>query len=127
MSSIEHCIPVYKQETGFVGVAAVIDKDHSAEKLAELIEADTLLILMDLDAVSINFRQPDEMALGAVTTQEMQRYAADGQFAPGSMLPKVQAAIAFTHSWPGNSAIITSVAKAHEAVNGQAGTHVSAA
>jgi len=119
-------IPVVKQKDEFVGVAAVIDKDFAAEKLAELIGADMLLILTTVDAVSINFRQPDETPLGVVTPQELQRYINANQFAPGSMLPKVQAAILFVQAKRGNSVIITSPANTLTAITGQAGTVVMA-
>jgi len=119
-------IPVVKRGNELVGIEAVIDKDLSAEKLAELIAADTLLILTEVDAVTINFRQPDETPLGAVSAQELQQYISTGQFAPGSMLPKVQATIAFAQAARGNRAIITSSSKALAAFNGEAGTRVTA-
>ncbi|HUC90056.1 MAG TPA: carbamate kinase [Patescibacteria group bacterium] len=119
-------VPVVRRDNQLAGVEAVIDKDHSAAKLAELIEADILMILMDLDQASINFRQPDETPLDAITTQELQRYIDAGQFAPGSMLPKIQAAVAFAQIKPGNRAIITSAGKALAAIDGQAGTRVTA-
>lgn len=119
-------IPVVKRGNELVGVEAVIDKDLSAEKLAELIGADTLLILTEVDAVTINFRQSDETPLGSVSVQELQQHISAGQFAPGSMLPKVQATIAFAQAARGNRAIITSSSKALAAFKGEAGTRVTA-
>jgi carbamate kinase len=117
-------IPVVKNNGEYQGVEAVIDKDFAAEKLAELIEADVLLILTAVDAVSINFRQPDETKLETISAAALSQYAEQGQFAPGSMLPKVQAALQFVHTGSGRVAIITSIAKATDALHGKAGTRV---
>jgi carbamate kinase len=117
-------IPVIKRGNELVGVEAVIDKDRSAAKLAELVGADTLLILTTVDAVTINYRQPNEMPLHNVTVQELQQYSDAGQFAPGSMLPKVEAAIEFAMMRQGNTTIITSPAMAVSALTGEAGTRV---
>lgn len=119
-------VPVVRKETGLTGIEAVIDKDFSAEKLAELIDADILLILTTVEAVSINYRQSNEQNLGAVSAEEMQSYCDDGQFAPGSMLPKVQAAIAFAQRGEAKRAIITSPSAALVAVMGEKGTHIIA-
>lgn len=118
-------IPVVERDGRLVGVEAVIDKDFGAARLAELVEADTLLILTAVEAVSVNFRKPDEKNLDDVTVDELQRYVDAGQFAPGSMLPKVQAAIRFAASASGRRALVTAPAKAVEAVNGQAGTRIT--
>jgi carbamate kinase len=119
-------VPVIKTDTGLTGVEAVIDKDFSAEKLAELIDADILLILTTVEAVSINYRQPNEQNLAAVSAEEMQGYCNAGQFAPGSMLPKVQAAMLFAELGEAKRAIITSPAEAAAAIMGKKGTHVIA-
>ncbi|HSW77358.1 MAG TPA: carbamate kinase [Candidatus Chromulinivoraceae bacterium] len=119
-------VPVVKKGIELSGVEAVIDKDFSAEKLAELIDADILLILTTVEAVSINYRQPGEQNLGAVSVEEMQSYCDAGQFAPGSMLPKVQAAMMFAELGEAKRAIITSPTEAAAAVVGEKGTHIIA-
>lgn len=118
-------IPVVRQNNELTGIDAVIDKDASARLLAESINADMLLILTAVDTVSINYRQPDEMPLRNVTTTQLRQYIADNQFAPGSMLPKVEAAIAFADFRPGNVTIITSPSKALSALEGTAGTLIT--
>ena len=116
-------IPVLQDEAGQLkGVAAVIDKDFGAAKLADLLDADTLLILTSVDAAKINFGKPDEQSLGEVSVEELQKYIDDDQFAAGSMLPKAQAALAFLNGKPGRTSIITSLDKTAEAINGSAGT-----
>ena len=116
-------IPVIEKEDGsFSGVAAVIDKDLAAERLAEDIEADILVILTEVEKVSINYRKPDQKDLSVLTAAEAEQYIAEGHFAPGSMLPKVQAAVKFVKDNPGRKAIITSLYKAVEALEGKAGT-----
>ncbi|MEA4846675.1 MAG: carbamate kinase [Clostridiaceae bacterium] len=116
-------IPVIEKEDGSLeGVAAVIDKDLAAERLAEDIDADILMILTEVEKVSINFRKPDQKDLSVMTVAEAEQYIKEGHFAPGSMLPKVQAAVMFVRSGPGRKAIITSLYKAVEALEGEAGT-----
>ena len=118
-------IPVYKDENGnYVGTAAVIDKDLASERLAEDIDADALVILTAVEKVSVNFKKPDQKDLDVLTVDEARRYIAEGHFAPGSMLPKVEAAIKFVESKPGRRAIITSLDKAADALRGAAGTTV---
>ncbi|MBN6186874.1 carbamate kinase [Aneurinibacillus sp. BA2021] len=120
-------IPVIRKENqALEGVEAVIDKDLGAEKLAEFVEADILLILTAVDSVAIEFNTPDQQSLGEVHTEQMKEYMAAGQFAPGSMLPKVQAAIQFAESKAGRISIITSLEKASAALRGEAGTRVIA-
>ena len=121
-------IPVLRADDGtLTGVEAVIDKDFGAAKLANILGADTLLIVTSVDAAKINFNTPDEQALGEVTPDELQQHIASGQFAAGSMLPKVQAAIEFVSGEPaGRSAIITSLDKTAEAIAGTAGTRIIA-
>lgn len=118
-------IPVTQQNGQLTGIEAVIDKDFAAAKLAQLVEADTLLILTNIESVSINFRQPNEIGLGHVTAAELEDYIKQGQFAPGSMLPKAQAAIDFVRSGESLTTIITSLDKITEALAGQAGTRVT--
>ena len=118
-------IPVIKDENGnYIGTAAVIDKDLASEKLAEDIDADALVILTAVENVCVNYNKPNEKRLSTMTVDEAKAYIAEGQFAPGSMLPKVEAAIKFVESKPGRRAIITSLDKAVEALEGRAGTTV---
>ena len=118
-------IPVVEEENhGLRGVPAVIDKDLAAQLLAVEMEADVLLILTEVDAVSIRFRQPDEKKLGQVTVDEMERYCQEGHFAAGSMLPKVQAAMEFVRKNPRGKAIITSLTRGLDALEGKCGTTV---
>lgn len=119
-------VPVVRQADGSLkGVEAVIDKDFGAATLADLLGADTLLILTSVDAAKVNFNQPNEQSLGAISVEEMQKHIDDGQFAAGSMLPKTQAALKFLAGGTGRTAIITSLEKTTEAVNGAAGTRIS--
>ncbi len=118
-------IPVIKDENGnYIGTAAVIDKDLASERLAEDIDADALVILTAVEQVCINFGKPEQKCLATMTVEEARRYMAEGHFAPGSMLPKVEAAVKFVESKPGRKAIITSLDKAVEALEGKAGTTV---
>ena len=116
-------VPVIEDEDGSVkGIAAVIDKDLAAEKLAEDIDADILMILTEVEKVSINFKKPNQVDLSKMTTQEAEKYMEEGHFAPGSMLPKVMASVMFAKSRPGRKAIITSLYKSMDALNGLTGT-----
>ena len=119
-------IPVLKKENGDLeGTAAVIDKDFAAELLAEKVEADALMILTEVEKVAINFNKPDQENLGHMTYAEAQKHCDDGQFAPGSMLPKVMAAMKFVKANPGKKAIITSLEKAIDALEGKTGTVIT--
>ncbi len=118
-------IPVYYQNDKLVGLEAVIDKDFAAAKLAEIIEADVLLILTAVDAVKINYGQPNEQAINQMSLDQARQYIAEGQFAPGSMLPKVEASIKFVSTGNGRQAIITTPEGALEALNGQIGTKIT--
>ena len=118
-------IPVIQREDGSLeGVAAVIDKDLAAARLAQDMNADILMILTEVPAVAIHFGKPDQTDLGEVSAAELERYAAEGQFGAGSMLPKVQAAVEFVRSAPGRRAIITSLDLGLEALDGRRGTHI---
>ena len=118
-------IPVLRQEDGTLkGVEAVIDKDFGAATLANLLHADTLLILTSVDAAKVNFNQPNEEALGQISAAEMQKHIDDGQFAAGSRLPKAQAALQFVSGGQGRTAVITSLEKTTEAIDGTAGTRI---
>lgn len=119
-------IPVFKQAGNhYKGAAAVIDKDHCAELLAEKLDADIFIILTAVDKVSINFRKPDEKQLSSMSVEEANKYAAEGQFAPGSMLPKVEAGARFAASAEGRKTIITSLEHAMDAVHGLTGTIIA--
>ena len=157
-------IPVVRKEDGDLeGVAAVIDKDFAAELLAENIGADALMILTEVEKVAINFNKPNQENLGHLTYAEAEKYCEEGQFAPGSMLPKVQAAMKllkdhklpfgistcytsanyndisseayfdmiveagalFVKANPDKKAIITSLAKAIDALEGKTGTVIT--
>jgi len=119
-------IPVVEKEDGSLeGVAAVIDKDFAAELLAEEVGADALMILTEVEKVAINFNKPNQENLGHLTYAEAEKHCADGQFAPGSMLPKVQAAMKFVKANPDKKAIITSLDKAVDALEGKTGTVIT--
>lgn len=116
-------IPVIeKDDNTLEGVAAVIDKDFASEKLAEDLDVEVLMILTAVDRVAINFGRPNQKDLSTMTVEEAQRYIEEKQFAPGSMLPKVQAAVKFVKSKPGRKSIIASLGEAKEALVGKSGT-----
>ena len=119
-------IPVIENDDGSLeGVAAVIDKDFAAELLAEQIDADALVILTEVEKVAINWGKPDQKSLDHMTLEEAKKYCEEGHFAPGSMLPKVQAGMKFVTANPSKKAIITSLDKAIEALNGKTGTVIT--
>ena len=119
-------IPVFKTEGHHLkGAAAVIDKDFASEVLAEELNADVLIILTAVEKVAVNFGKPDQKWLDALTPEEARRYMDEGQFAPGSMLPKVQAAVKFAESRPGRTALITLLEKAKAGIAGETGTAIS--
>ena len=119
-------IPVVENEDGTLeGVAAVIDKDFAAELLAEQIDADALVILTEVEKVAINWGKPNQESLDHMTLAEATRYCEEGHFAPGSMLPKVQASMKFVTANPGKKAIITSLDKAIEALEEKTGTVIT--
>ena len=120
-------IPVTKAENNHLkGSPAVIDKDRASELLAEELDADFLIILTAVENAMINFKKPDEKKLGDITVEEAKKYIAEGQFAPGSMLPKVEAAVKFAESKPGRVALITLLEKAKDGINGKTGTRIHA-
>ena len=120
-------VPVIREQDGdFRGVNAVIDKDFSAAKLAELIDAEYLFILTAVDHVAIHYGTPQQQELTEMGLSEAQRYCDEGHFAAGSMLPKVQAAMSFVRSGKGRKAIIASLEKAPEAIAGKSGTLIHA-
>lgn len=117
-------IPVIRSEGKLEGIEAVIDKDLAAEKLAELINADTLIILTGVANVFVNYNEPNQKALETVSISEIEHYIEEGQFAPGSMLPKVEAAVQFVKQNPANKAVITSLDNLEKAVKEGLGTIV---
>ena len=119
-------IPVVKKNNQTEGVAAVIDKDKSSSKLAQDLNAEMLVILTAVDRVCINFNTPDQKALERMTIAEAEQYIKEGHFAPGSMLPKVEACLDFVRNNPEGKAIITSLEKAREALQGKTGTIIEA-
>lgn len=118
-------IPVVRDADGLRGVEAVVDKDFAAEKLAESIKADILLILTTVEQVMINFNSPDQYPLTRVSIADLRNFMSDDQFAPGSMLPKIEASIQFVNSGEGRKTIITTPQKAYEAIHGRAGTTIA--
>lgn len=118
-------IPTVKKGNELVGVPAVIDKDSASGKLAELLDCDTLFILTAVKKVSINFGTPDQIDLETITVEEAEKYSKEGHFAPGSMLPKVNAAVRFVKSKDGRTSIITSLENAKEAITNGAGTTIT--
>ena len=115
-------IPVIGSDGTLKGAEAVIDKDRACERLAEDVDADTLLILTAVDRVCINFGKADQKELKDITADEAERYLKEGHFAPGSMLPKMEAAILFARSGSGRRTVITSLEKAKGALGGTEGT-----
>ncbi len=117
-------IPVTLQGNHLKGASAVIDKDFASELLAEELDADFLIILTAVEKAAINYGKPDETWLDSITTDEARQYIAEGHFAPGSMLPKVQAAVKFADSKEGRTSLITLLEKAKEGIQGLTGTQI---
>lgn len=118
-------IPVVKEADGsYHGVAAVVDKDLAAEKIAELVEADAFVILTAVDRVSLHFGKPDQKDLDQITLKEAEQYVNEGHFAAGSMLPKVKAAMKFIENKEDGISVICSLEKVSEALSGNTGTRI---
>ncbi|MDR0447450.1 MAG: carbamate kinase [Treponema sp.] len=117
-------IPVVYRGKRYEGVDAVIDKDFAASKMADLVDADIFLILTAVDKICINFNKPDQQDLNIISVSEAKKYASEGHFAPGSMLPKVQAACMFAEGRKGRKSIIGSLERASFALSGQSGTTI---
>lgn len=115
-------IPVVKKGNALCGVPAVIDKDFASAKMAQLLKADCLIILTAVEKVAINFNKPNQKWLSEISVAEARQYISEGHFAPGSMLPKVEAAIQFAESGKDAYALITLLEKAKEAIEGKSGT-----
>ena len=116
-------IPVYKKGNDFVGVDAVIDKDFTSAKMAELIEANAFIVLTAVDKIQVNYQKPNQKAVDVATIKELEQYIKEEQFAPGSMLPKVEAVMSFvkeTHE----SAYIGSLEDSLDIITGKAGTKI---
>ena len=116
-------IPVIKEDNQYTGVAAVIDKDRTSALLALNTGADLLVILTAVPQVAINFNKPDQKNLSKLTLEEANTFIEKGEFAKGSMLPKVEACMYFVKE-SGNKAIITSLDAARDALNGTTGTTI---
>lgn len=119
-------VPVVETEEGLEGVPAVIDKDRSSALLADNVGADKLIILTAVDYVAINFNKPEQKNLEDISVEEAKKYIDEGQFAAGSMLPKVQACMSFVEGHPEREAIITSLSGLDAALAGQLGTVIHA-
>ena len=115
-------IPVTVEGNHLKGASAVVDKDFASAKLAELIDADMLIILTAVEKVAINFGKPNEQWLADLSIADAQRYIGEGHFAKGSMLPKVEAALSFATSRAGRKSLITMLSKAKEGIEGKTGT-----
>ena len=118
-------IPVIQKDTNYEGVEAVIDKDFAAAKLAEIVQADYLVILTGVDNVYINFNKPNQEKLEVVTVEQMKQYVAENQFAAGSMLPKIEASISFVESVKDGKAYITSLDNVKAIVGGGSATIIT--
>jgi carbamate kinase len=115
-------VPVVRDGNALKGVPAVIDKDFASEKIAEILDADYLIILTAVEKVALNFGTEDEQWLSDISVDEAKQYMSEGHFAPGSMLPKVKACVKFAESKKGRKALITSLDKAEEGIEGKTGT-----
>ncbi|RDB61953.1 carbamate kinase [Gordonibacter sp. 28C] len=119
-------VPVFQRDDGYEGVPAVIDKDRSSAKLAADFKADMLIILTAVEKVCINFNTPEQRELSTMTVAEARKYIDEGQFAPGSMLPKVEACIEYVTAYPEGKALITSLECAAAGLEGKTGTVITA-
>jgi len=119
-------VPVVEKDGALVGVDAVIDKDFTSVKLAETIDADVVIILTAVEKVAVKFGKPEQKWLDAMTVAEAEQYIGENEFAPGSMLPKIKAAIKFAQSKEGRKTLITSLEKAKEGLEGKTGTWIQA-
>jgi len=119
-------IPVTRNKDGHLeGASAVVDKDFASAKLAEILNADMLVILTAVEKVALNYGKPDQELLSEISIEDAKRYIEEGHFAPGSMLPKVQAAMAFVGSGSGRKSLITMLDKARDGLAGKTGTVIS--
>lgn len=119
-------VPVIERDDSYHGVPAVIDKDRSSAKLAADFKADYLIILTAVEKVYLNYNTPEQQELSSLTVAEARKYIDEGQFAPGSMLPKIEACIEFVEEHSGGKALITSLERAAEGLRGTTGTVITA-
>ena len=117
-------IPVVRQGHHLKGASAVIDKDLASAKLAEMIDADLLIILTAVEKVALYFGTPQQRWLDRLSVDEARRCIREGHFAKGSMLPKIEAAVQFAASKPGRITLITLLTKAREGIEGRTGTRI---
>ncbi|MBS3991338.1 MAG: carbamate kinase, partial [Erysipelothrix sp.] len=117
-------IPVVSTNQGYVGVEAVIDKDSASSLLASQLDVDVLFILTAVEKVAINYGKPSQKWLTTMSIEETKQYIKEGHFAPGSMLPKVEAALDFVNGKKNKTTIITLLDKASEALSGETGTRI---
>ena len=115
-------VPVVERDDSYRGVPAVIDKDRSSAKIAADFKADMLVILTAVEKVAINFNTPDQKSIDRMTVEEARAFIDEGQFAPGSMLPKVEACIEYVEKFPEGRALITSLECAAAGLRGETGT-----
>ena len=119
-------VPVFEEGGAYSGVPAVIDKDRSSALLARKLKADMLVILTAVEKVCVNFNTPEQEAIDEMDVAQARAYIAEGQFAPGSMLPKVEACIDYVEAYPGGRALITSLERAAAGLRGETGTVITA-
>lgn len=118
-------IPVLEQKTELKGASAVIEKDYAAGRLAELLEADELMILTSVEKVAVGYHTSEEQLLGEITVAEARNYMEQVQFEANTMLPKVKASVEFVEKGEGRRAVITSIDKAVEGYLGKTGTVIT--
>ena len=119
-------VPVFEANDAYTGVPAVIDKDRSAAMMAATFDADMLVILTAVEKVAVNFGRPDQADIDVMDAAQAREYIEQGQFAPGSMLPKVEACLEYVEARPQGRALITSLECAAEAIEGRTGTIITA-
>ena len=119
-------VPVFEANDAYTGVPAVIDKDRSAAMMAATFDADMLVILTAVEKVAVNFGKPDQADIDVMDAAQAREYIEQGQFAPGSMLPKVEACLEYVEARPQGRALITSLECAAEAIEGRTGTIITA-
>lgn len=119
-------VPVFEKDGQYSGVPAVIDKDRSSAKIAADFKADMLIILTAVEKVAINFNTPEQKNLDVITVSEAKQYIKEGHFAPGSMLPKIEACLEYIEAYPKGSALVTSLECAAAGLRGETGTVIVA-
>ncbi len=119
-------IPVLQQGTRLKGASAIIEKDLTAARMADMVDASTLLFLTGTEKVALNYGKPDQVYVDRLTAEEARRYVEEGQFEAGSMLPKIEASIEFVSAKPGRKAIITDLTMAKDGISGKTGTLITA-